>query len=103
MHSECLVHMLCYHNRNVSISKLQAQTLSLLCYHNMDVLVSTEGLHAEFQECVMSESHTHSPTLCEQFPYTLCDFVHVLLSFHPIILPVLYPFILILSQCVHVD
>ena len=100
MHSECLVHMLCYHNRNVSISTLQARTLSLLCYHNMDVLVSTEGLHAEFQECVMSESQIHSPTPCEQFMCTLCAFIHVLLSFCPFIFSVLYPYILIFSHSV---
>ena len=98
MHSECLVHMLCYHNRNVSISTLQAHSLSLLCYHNKDVLVSTEGLHAEFQECVMSESQIHSPTLCEQFPCTFCDLVPVLLSYYPFILSFFYPYILIFSH-----
>ena len=79
MHSECLVHMLCHHNKNV------------LCYHNLGVLVSTEGLHAEFHECVVSESQFHSPTPCEQFPCTfvfyLCPFIF--LSFYPFIFSVI--------------
>ena len=91
IHSECLVHLLCNHNRNVSISTLQAHSLSLLCYHNKDVLVSTEGLHAEFQECVMSECKFHSPMPREKFPCKLCAFVCVLLSIYP---SVLYLFVL---------
>ena len=68
MNGEWLVHVQYHYNKNV------------LCDHNMGALVSTKGLHAESDKCVVSKSQLYSSHTVNGF-CAPCAFI---LSFYPL-------------------